>query len=227
MRAETGWEIYVPLIGHELGTACGPETPGFAAALAAWQGAHKLPADGILTANIFAPMRDAIEMRRPFETLTAHGGACPAPPAEASLASATPAEGYSGKIVQLRPAALAAWRNLVAAARSEDPAIAADPRNLTFFSGYRAAAADAARCTLEGNCGGPVRANCSAHRTGLAVDVYVGQAPGFGPDSSADVNRLYMSRTPAYRWLIANAGRFGFVNYPFEPWHWEWTGETP
>jgi zinc D-Ala-D-Ala carboxypeptidase len=21
--------------------------------------------------------------------------------------------------------------------------------------------------------------------------------------------------------------RFGFVNYPFEPWHWEWTGEPP
>ena len=36
-----------------------------------------------------------------------------------------------------------------------------------------------------------------------------------------------MSRTPAYRWLVANADRFGFVPYPFEPWHWEWTGEAP
>jgi LAS superfamily LD-carboxypeptidase LdcB len=36
-----------------------------------------------------------------------------------------------------------------------------------------------------------------------------------------------MSGTPAYRWLVANAGRFGFVNYVFEPWHWEWTGEAP
>jgi hypothetical protein len=24
--------------------------------------------------------------------------------------------------------------------------------------------------------------------------------------------------------MVANAARFGFVNYPFEPWHWEWTG---
>ena len=36
-----------------------------------------------------------------------------------------------------------------------------------------------------------------------------------------------MVAAPAYRWLVANADRFGFVNYPFEPWHWEWTGEPP
>jgi LAS superfamily LD-carboxypeptidase LdcB len=46
-------------------------------------------------------------------------------------------------------------------------------------------------------------------------------------DSSADENRRWQAATPAYRWLVANAARFGFVNYPFEPWHWEWTGEAP
>ena len=70
----------------------------------------------------------------------------------------------------------------------------------------------------------PTRASCSPHRTGLAMDLFLGAAPGFRPDSSADPNRLYMSRTPEYRWLVANAGRFGFVNYPFEPWHWELRG---
>ena len=29
---------------------------------------------------------------------------------------------------------------------------------------------------------------------------------------------------PAYRWLVRYAARFGFVNYAFEPWHWEWVG---
>ena len=24
---------------------------------------------------------------------------------------------------------------------------------------------------------------------------------------------------------MVNAGQFGFVNYAYEPWHWEWTGE--
>jgi LAS superfamily LD-carboxypeptidase LdcB len=72
-----------------------------------------------------------------------------------------------------------------------------------------------------------VRAACSAHRTGLALDLDVGAAPGFMVDSSADPNRLFQSRTPAYRWLVRNAVRFGFVNYVFEPWHWEWRGEAP
>ena len=66
------------------------------------------------------------------------------------------------------------------------------------------------------------RATCSPHRTGYAVDLYLGQAPGYGPDSTADASRLYLSHTASYRWLVANAERFGFHNYPFEPWHWEW-----
>ena len=59
------------------------------------------------------------------------------------------------------------------------------------------------------------------------MDIVVGQSPGYPVDSSADPNRLAMSRSPAYRWLVANAERFGFANYVFEPWHWEWTGEAP
>ena len=67
------------------------------------------------------------------------------------------------------------------------------------------------------------RAACSAHRTGLALDLVL---DGVRPvDSTAQDDRLRLSRSPAYRWLLSNARRFGFVNYPFEPWHWEWTGE--
>jgi D-alanyl-D-alanine carboxypeptidase len=224
-RPETGWETYAPLIAREIHTACPPDTPGFADALAAWEGAQKLPTDGTMRVAVFNRIKTAIQMRRPFVRLSAQR-VCPAAPVASALARAFPAEGYAGKAIQLRPGALVAWRQMAAAARA-DPAIAADPRNLTIFSGFRDPAADAARCAREGNCNGVVRATCSAHRTGLAMDLYVGQAPGFGPDSSADANRLYMSKTPAYRWLVANADRFGFVPYPFEPWHWEWTGEAP
>ena len=225
-RAETGWETYAPLIAREIATACSPDTPGFAAALAAWQDRQRLPADGMINAAAFARLKGIIQTRRPFVRLSAQR-VCPAPPAESTLAWAAPNEGYAGKRIQLRPGALAAWRAMAAAARSEDRRIAADPRSLTIFSGYRSPDADAARCAAEHNCNGRVRASCSAHRTGLAMDLYVGQAPGFGPDSSADPNRAFMSRTPTYRWLVANAGRFGFAPYPFEPWHWEWTGEAP
>ena len=225
-RPETGWETYAPLIAREIATGCAPGSPGFAAALAGWQDHQRLPADGIMTAAVFARLKGIIETRRPFVRLSAQG-VCPAPPAETALAWAAPDEGYASKRIQLRPGALAAWRAMAAAARSEDPRIAADSRNLTIFSGYRSPDADAARCAAEHNCNGMVRATCSAHRTGLAMDLYVGQAPGFGPDSSANPNRAFMSRTPTYRWLVVNAGRFGFSPYPFEPWHWEWTGEAP
>jgi hypothetical protein len=224
-RPETGWETYAPLIAREIGTACAPQTPGFAAALATWQAAHQLPADGVLQPATFEPMRVAFMLRRPFVQATRQG-ACPAPPPDATLATATQVESYGGMTIRLRPGALDAYRRLVAAARQADPRIASDRQALTLISGFRDPADEAGRC-VGGACNRRERASCSAHRTGLALDLYLGAAPGYRPDSSADPNRLWMSRTPAYRWLVANAGRFGFLNYPFEPWHWEWTGEAP
>lgn len=223
-RQETGWEIYVPLIQNEVRTTCSPDSEGFAAAVAGWQRAQKLGEDGILTEPLFIALKNAVQTRREFVRFTSLG-TCPDTPD--LITAARIDEGYGGKQVWMRPKALQAYRQMAAAARAEVPEIAADPRNLTIFSGYRSPSADAARCQAEGNCDGIVRAKCSAHRTGLAADMYVGQAPGYGPDSTADPNRLFMTHTPTYRWLLANARRFGFVNYPFEPWHWEWTGEAP
>jgi len=152
-------------------------------------------------------------------------GNCPPGASEATLALAVADEGYRGQRVELRPGALAAYRQLREAARREVPAVRADPALLALVSGYRSPQSTEARCLAEGDCGGPARANCSAHRTGLAVDLFLGAAPGFDPLSSADANRSHQAATPAYRWLVQNAGRFGFVAYPYEPWHWEWTGE--
>jgi D-alanyl-D-alanine carboxypeptidase len=225
-RPEAGWEIYAPLTAHEIGSACPPDAGGFARALAAWQGAHALPATGIMDQPTLMALKLVWLRRRPFVAATAHG-ACPPPPAPDQLAPARPDEGYETKPIQLRAGALDSYRALVAAARAQEPAVAADKRLLTIFSGYRDPVADAASCARLGNCGTVAKANCSAHRTGLAMDLYLGAAPGYPPESSADPNRLYQSRSPAYRWLAANAGRFGFVNYPFEPWHWEWTGAAP
>jgi len=225
-RSEVGWEIYAPRIASEIGSSCAPDSPAFARALAGWQRAHGLAANGQLDAATFGVMNTRWELARPFVRLS-QTGVCPDPPPATGLAWARPDEGYAGKPVQLRPAALAAYRRLVAAARAASPVLAADPRLLTIFSGYRDPRDDAARCEREGNCGNVSRALCSAHRTGLAMDLYLGAAPGLPPDTAADANRLYQSRTPTYAWLIAHAAEFGFVNYPFEPWHWEWTGAAP
>lgn len=223
-RAELGWSAYEPLIANEIGVACPAGSPGFAAALAVWQKTHRLPATGVLNQPTFIEMKQVWQQRRPF--VLASRIACPPAPDAAALSRAEPGESYGGKTILLRTAALAAYRRMVAAARKELPVLTADPHLLTIFSGYRSPDYDAARCFRDQNCQGVVRAACSAHRTGYAMDLYLGAAPGFGPDSSADANRLYLSRTAAYRWLVDNASRFGFVNYAFEPWHWEWTGEA-
>jgi hypothetical protein len=224
-RPETGWEIYAPLAAHEIATACPETSPAFAAALAAWQAAHRVGAGGVMDGATLRAMNQTWIARRPFVKLSAR--ACPPAPDEPSLARATPAESYGGKTIELRPGALAAYRAMTAAARQDLPQVRADSRLMTLFSGYRSPAADAARCVAEANCQGVARASCSAHRTGLAMDIDLGAAPGDRIDSADDANRLFIARGAAYRWMVANAGRFGFVPYPFEPWHWEWTGEAP
>ena len=222
-REERGWEIYEAKIAQEIGTRCSADSPAFAEALAKWQQARQMAADGVLNEAVFQRMKNFWHAQRPYITIRSEG--CPAAVSESQLETASPAEGYKGKEVQLRPEALQAYRRMRAAALAEVPEIASDPDMLTIFSAYRSPSYDAARCARDGNCNGITRATCSPHRTGLVMDIVVGAAPGHTVDSSADVNRLYMTRTPAYRWLVANAGRFGFVNYVFEPWHWEYTGQ--
>jgi D-alanyl-D-alanine carboxypeptidase len=225
-RPEQGWAIYGPAIARTVRSACPTQSPAFARAVARWQARASLVPHGGVDPVTFQAMKTGWERRRPFVHVRADG-ACPEPPDEARLALVPAADSYRGSVVRLRAGTLKALEAMIAAARREDPRIAADPEQLTVFSGFRSPAHDAARCANEGNCDGIVRAACSSHRTGLAIDLALGPAPGFMADSSVDENRLYQTATPAYRWLVANAARFGFVNYVFEPWHWEWTGEAP
>lgn len=69
----------------------------------------------------------------------------------------------------------------------------------------------------------------SEHATGYALDFAVRPANGC-PDAEA-----CMAATPAFRWLVANARRFGFeMSFPvgnaqgvkWEPWHWRWVGTS-
>ena len=225
-RPERGWAIYSLRIQREIRSRCAPQSAGFAAQLARWQADNGLRPSGVLDADAFQAMKTRWQNARPYVALRARG-VCPDPPADAALADLRPGDAYPGKTVQMRRKALKALHRMLSAARVDVPSAARGPYRLVAFSGYRSPAYDAERCAIEGNCDGVGRATCSAHRTGLAVDLDLGSAPGFAVDSSADANRLYQTRTPVYRWLVDNARRFGFVNYPFEPWHWEWIGEAP
>lgn len=220
-RPATGWRIYAPKAAWTVGSRCAAVTPGFATALARWQARQGLPATGVMDVPSLMRLAQSWNRARPWVRATA-GGACPLPPPETALATAAPGESYAGKTIVLRADTLAAWRRLVADARRALPGLG--PEWLTIFSGYRPPDDEAARCA-DGSCTGVAKASCSSHRTGTSVDAFVGHAPGLPPDSSDDVNRAAMTDSRAYRWLVANAGRHGFVNYVFEPWHWEWTGK--
>lgn len=222
-RAENGWEIYAPRIAAEIGSECGPDTSAFAKALSNWQRDNGLDPDARMSPATFQVMKERWQSDRPFVAVRA-SGICPEAPLEASLVRLTPDETYHGKAIMLRADVAAAYRAMVAAARVEVPELAGDLEALDVFSGFRSPAYDAARCSRDGNCGGITRAKCSPHRTGYTFDLVVGSARGQAVDSTDDANRLHMSKTSAYRWLVANGGRFGFVNYVFEPWHWEYRG---
>lgn len=222
---EVGWEPYGPMIAEEIGAGdCAPYTPDFAAALAAWQGRWGLPPTGVFGPDTFQVFKGLWQERRPFIQARLRDE-CPEPPSGYFLAELTPEEDSAQRTGRfLRADVLAAYRAMVAAARAEVPEIAADPELLTIFSGFRDPYADAARCAAEGNCDGVRRASCSPHRTGTALDLYVGRLPEMAADSTDVQNRLHQSRGAAYRWLVKNARRFGFVNYVYEPWHWEYVG---
>ncbi len=222
-RPETGWAAYAPLIMAEIGTACPPESNAFAAALGRFQAAHGAPPDGTVSPESFTLLKGVWQERRPF-VMARVAKVCPDPAAAMDLVTLDRTETADDRPQQLRADVAAAFRAMRAAALKDLPEEATSPDVLTVFSSYRDPAADQARCDVQGNCDGAGRALCSPHRTGTAVDLYLGHAPGQAADATTPENRLYQSRTPVYRWLVAHAAAFGFRPYAFEPWHWEWTG---
>ncbi|WP_235532781.1 M15 family metallopeptidase [Sphingomonas sp. Leaf412] len=70
----------------------------------------------------------------------------------------------------------------------------------------------------------------SEHATGYALDFAFRPRRSGCPDAEACI-----AATPAFRWLSANAPRYGFEmsfpagnaqNVKWEPWHWRWVGAT-
>ena len=127
--------------------------------------------------------------------------------------------GVGGRQVPLHRLAAAAWSALVGEARA---AGIAAPLLLP-GSGYRSSQHQARLFERAVKRYGSREAASrwvappggSAHQSGRAIDFYLG-----GVNDSANVARL--RELPAYRWLAANARRFGFYPYEREPWHWEY-----
>jgi energy-coupling factor transporter ATP-binding protein EcfA2 len=131
------------------------------------------------------------------------------------------------ELLKLDSATYIAYKKMVLAAAKELKGIlnvtpkgdlAPDEKFFKIVSAFRSREYQAVLRKKEPNAGRAALAMNSPHSSGFALDIYVGGKPV----STKDDNRLIQVQTPAYKWLVKNASKFGFYNYFYEPWHWEY-----
>jgi zinc D-Ala-D-Ala carboxypeptidase len=130
---------------------------------------------------------------------------------------------FHGRGLRLTPEAATAWMQLVAASQADGIALQA-------VSGFRSVERQAAIIREKRAAGlavAEILASVAApgyseHHSGRAVDVTTPTCESLSEK---------FGDTPAFQWLTARAGAFGFVlSYPadnphglvYEPWHWCW-----
>ena len=221
-KAQTGWDIYVPLIANTIGTEAGPDTSDFALALAKWQDRSGISATGVLDRTTLETFTRYWQSRR-----LGRAGLSPG----ASLLSAPIGEFYdptrAPDLLQLEQQTYSAYQRMIAAAAKDLKSelnltptgeLAGNEKYLRIVSAYRSPEYQAALRKREPGAGRAALAVNSPHSTGHALDIYVGGEPV----KTLDSNRLIQVQTPAYKWLVKNAHKFGFYPYFYEPWHWEY-----
>ena len=221
-KQQRGWYLYERLIDRTLDAEHDPNTTDFAAAIATWQKRSGLGASGVLDENSLMRMVSQWQSKR----LNTRAVADPS-----QLITAPPADFYdpsrAPELRQVERNAYAAYKEMIAAAIA-DPALklahtsanelAPKESYFKIVSAYRSRDYQDELRRKSPNSGSAGLAVNSPHFTGRALDLYVGG----DPVDTKDANRALQVNTPAYRWLVRNAERFGFRPYFYEPWHWEY-----
>jgi LAS superfamily LD-carboxypeptidase LdcB len=223
-KQQRGWYLYTPLISRTIEMDGGTSSGDFAAALSLWQRRSGLEPSGVLDGETLYRMVSEWQGARLKNKAHAR-------PEDLLLAPAT--DFYDPtrpeELRHVERETYAAYKRMVAAAAA-DPAsglkltaageIAPGEQFLKIVSAHRSPEYQARLRAQSPNSGRAGLAVNSPHFTGRALDLYVGGEPVETKDS----NRAIQVQTPAYRWLVRNAGRFGFRPYYYEPWHWEYVG---
>jgi uncharacterized protein YcbK (DUF882 family) len=223
-RMERGWYLYLPLISGLIGASEDPASRDFARALARWQIDRNLEPSGVLDTESWMEMVSYWQSRRlnnhnypsPDQLVTFPVEDCydPERPEELRRAERAAYEAYK-KMTR------AAARDL-GLATAEDGSIAASEKFFKIISAFRSREYQEELRRRSPNSTRAGLAVNSPHFTGRALDLYMGGEPV----STKYENRALQTRTPAYRWMVKNASRYGFRPYFYEPWHWEYVGET-
>ena len=211
-KQQRGWYLYDLLIGETLSTKDDPVTADFAEELVAWQKKRGLRADGVLDEKALMALVSQWQSAR----LKNRG---PAQPDQ--LVTAPPSDFYDpGRAAELRQVernTYEAYKEMIAAA-AKDLELAPTSKYLKIVSSYRSREYQDQLRIKSPNAGRAGLAVNSPHFTGRALDIYLGG----DPVDTKDSNRAIQVNTPAYKWLVRNAERFGFRPYFYEPWHWEY-----
>ncbi len=221
-KEQHGWYLYDLLIGQTLNIKHAVSTGDFASAIADWQKRKGLNPNGVLDENSWMALVADWQTNRLKDKT-------PATPEQ--LLTAPPSDFYDParleELRQVEKQTYAAYKAMVAAAIA-DPTLklAHTPANelaptekfFKIVSAFRSREYQEKLRRESPNAGSAGLATNSPHFTGRALDLYVGG----DPVDTKDSNRAIQVNTPAYQWLVRNAGRFGFRPYFYEPWHWEY-----
>jgi uncharacterized protein YcbK (DUF882 family) len=213
-KSQRGWYIYDLLIGETIDSKHDASTTDFAAALAKWQKKRGITADGVLDQDALMALVSQWQGNRlKNRTYATPDQLITAPPSDFYDPSRAP------ELRQVERNTYAAYREMVAAALA-DPKLklGAGDKYLKIVSSFRSREYQDNLRRQSPDSGSAGLAVNSPHFTGRALDLYVGGSPVDTKDS----NRAIQVNTPAYRWLVENAARFGFRPYFYEPWHWEY-----
>ena len=221
---QIGWNLYVPLIQHTIGSDAAPESNEFAAALAEWQKKNALVTNGKLDGDTMMGFVKYWQTRRMPKLFEAD---------DSKLFRSPIADFYDptrdANLLNVERETYDAYKKMIAAA-AKDLNLKTDGNgNLTgadnflkIISAHRSRAYQEQLRKKEPNAGRAQLAFTSPHFTGRALDIYVGGEPV----TTKDPNRAIQIETEAYKWLVKNAEKFGFFPYFYEPWHWEYVPEN-
>jgi uncharacterized protein YcbK (DUF882 family) len=221
-KQQRGWYLYDLLIRRTLDTPDEFDTADFAFALSTWQKRGRLNSSGILDEESLMAMVSQWQSNRLKDKT-------PARPDQ--LVTAPSSDLYDpDRVAELRQVerdTYAAYKRMISAAindrslnlaHSSYTELAPTEKYFKIVSSFRSSEYQEELRRRSPNAGTAGLAVNSPHFTGRALDLYVGG----DPVDTKDTNRAIQVNSPAYRWLVRNAERFGFRPYFYEPWHWEY-----